>query len=142
MYRIGGFVMGCLCVDGESVSIDEEAVEELIQTIREDDPSYSITFHKAFDLVTNPMESLKFLHSKGINRVLTSLCFAQKDLKGKVVDAIRSGGETLCNFLECAKSAQITLLLGGGVREHNAQEIVFFFQDKEIPFELHSSTSF
>ena len=60
-----GVVFGMLQPDG---SINREQTTKLVTLAR----PLSVTFHKAFDLTTNPLDALEFLIALGIERVLTS----------------------------------------------------------------------
>lgn len=60
-----GFVFGCLNNDRE---IDKEACEKLIKAAE----PLPCTFHRAFDVVKNPEESLKTIIDLGFARILTS----------------------------------------------------------------------
>lgn len=147
-FKIEGFVIGCIKKENGGIIIDTEILKELCETIQENNGHFNITFHKAFDLLTHPAESLDILLQFGINRILTSLCFAYTDLKGKITAALESNNSQVDQFLKHLKEINqhqtvMTLLIGGGVRECNQLSIINFMnQNAIIPFELHSSTPF
>ena len=60
-----GVVLGCLTPEN---TIDRLHLRELIQAAQ----PLSITFHKAFDQVVNPVQALETLVELGVNRILTS----------------------------------------------------------------------
>lgn len=96
-----GLVIGALQPDR---TIDESATRRLLQG---SSPA-RFTFHKAFDLVPNPTESLEVLIDLGFRRVLTS---------GGPVRAI-DGIATLARLVEAARG-RIEVVAGGAIRiEH------------------------
>lgn len=68
----------------------------------------SFTFHRAFDLVSNPVETFIGLQEMGVNTLLTS---------GQASSAI-AGISLLKNLQE--KSNTCTIMPGSGIRDHNA----------------------
>src|SRR5271155_4875436 len=62
---VPGVVTGCLTTGGE---VDEERTAELLRLAR----PMSFTFHRAFDMVQNPVGALEVLINLGVDRVLTS----------------------------------------------------------------------
>jgi copper homeostasis protein len=62
---VPGVVSGCLAAAGE---VDEERTAELLRLAR----PMSFTFHRAFDMVRDPVHALEVLISLGVDRVLTS----------------------------------------------------------------------
>ena len=109
-------------VSGEEiVSVNVEDLQKVLALIK---PSYSLTFHRAFDLVTNKKEELIRLAELGVDRILTSGGL------GKAVDHLASLKELIsvaCN--------RLTVIVAGGVRSYNAEEILEVTKAKE----LHSS---
>ena len=63
--RVDGVVFGCLTSGGE---IDMNRNRELIEAAA----GMSTTFHRAFDMCRNPMESLEKIIELGFDRILTS----------------------------------------------------------------------
>lgn len=101
-----GVVVGALSEVGE---IDGEALEEIIG----DSEPLSITFHRAFDLVAEPLRSIDTLIALGIDRVLTSGQRASAwEGRGVIADLVRLAGDS------------IVIMAGGGVTENNVEELV------------------
>ncbi|XP_040848253.1 copper homeostasis protein cutC homolog isoform X4 [Ochotona curzoniae] len=67
LYGADGLVFGALTEDGQ---IDKELCMCLIALCR----PLPVTFHRAFDMVRDPMEALQTLLTLGFERVLTSGC--------------------------------------------------------------------
>jgi len=101
-----GVVFGAMGEDGK---VDRTRTRELVR-VAEDLP---VTFHRAFDQVTNPRDGLAELVDLGVARVLTS-GGANTALEG----ASRIGA--LVNQAE----GRVGIVAGGGVRESNVQEII------------------
>lgn len=70
-------------------------------------------FHRAFDVTPDPFEALEILIEIGITRVLTS---------GQAKTALEGAG--LISELRKRADGRIEILPGGGVRAHNAREIL------------------
>lgn len=100
-----GIVFGFLHEDG---TIDIERTKKMVEVIGDKEK----VFHKAFDSCPDFDEGMQILIDCGIDRVLTS---AGKD--------IVKGAKTL-NALQKKYGSKIQILAGGGVREHNVQEIL------------------
>ncbi|KAG2392686.1 hypothetical protein C9374_011411 [Naegleria lovaniensis] len=150
-----GFVLGCIeRTQSGTIAINTFALQEIIDVIQEPCElchRFSVTFHKAFDLLSNPIESVQLLAALGVDRILTSLNFGCEDLKGKAMNSIQQfnnkNTEILKHFLQAVGNMQdaskVILLIGGDVRENNHLELVKFFEKyPQIRFELHSSTPF
>lgn len=114
---IHGYVFGAVTEKNE---LDAEKLEELI-IAAEGKPC---TFHRAFDSLTDKSAALEQLVTLGFKRVLTA---------GGDGNAIHNV-ETLA-ALNRQAAGRITLLAGGGVRSHNAAEIIA----KTGVTEIHSS---
>jgi copper homeostasis protein len=115
-----GVVFGALTASGD---VDRDAVSRVIALAR----PMSVTFHRAFDAARDPFAALDDLIGLGVDRVLTS---------GGAQDAF-AGRDRLRDLVAHARG-RITILAGGGVRAHNAREIVRASGVGEI----HSSTVF
>jgi len=115
-YGADGIVFGFLHDDG---SIHVERTKKMVATIH---PKEAI-FHKAFDSTNNLEESLKLLIDCGIHRVLTS--------GGASYPDISDGCKLLGNLIE-KYGDQIEILPGGGVREHNVQEVLSLTKTNQI----------
>lgn len=101
-----GFVIGALHADG---TIDRDATTRMLASCG-DAP---VTFHKAFDSTPDLDEALDVLIELGIDRVLTS---------GGAATAL-DGADALARLV--ARSAgRIGILAAGGIRPHNAAEVV------------------
>jgi copper homeostasis protein len=101
-----GVVLGVLRPDG---TVDRERTAQLV----EDAGPVPVTFHRAFDVSRDPMESLETLIALGVRRVLTS---------GQAATAMES--LDLLKTLVDAAGDRITVLAGGGVTPTNAAQIV------------------
>lgn len=115
-----GIVLGVLTRAGD---VDVAHLRELVALAS----PLPVTFHRAFDHALNRLEALEHLIECGVTRVLTS---------GGAADA-HKGREELRHLVERARG-RITILPGGGVRAHNAAEILSVTGATE----LHSSTVF
>ncbi len=62
---VPGVVTGCLTAGGD---VDEQRTAELLRLAR----PMSFTFHRAFDMVRDPVQSLEVLINLGVDRLLTS----------------------------------------------------------------------
>ena len=103
---IVGFVIGALTADG---TIDEAATTALLAACEE----HPVTFHKAFDLTVDQPKALETLIDLGVARVLTSGGAATVlDGQAELAALVTQAGE------------RMTILAGGGVRSHNAREIL------------------
>lgn len=105
-----GIVTGALTSEGE---VDTAAMDRFIKAARKVNPATKIIFHRAFDLVSNPLESLEQIIASGCDGILTS---------GQAASALK-GVETLKHLTEQNKG-RILILAGGGVTPENAAEII------------------
>lgn len=114
-----GIVTGILTTDG---NVDKKRCRQLL------DLAYPLegTFHRAFDRVSNPHESLKDLIELGFERILTS------GLKPKAADRI----PLLARLVEEA-NGDIIIMPGSGITEENIISIAKNTGAKEF----HSSAS-
>jgi copper homeostasis protein len=115
-----GVVYGWITPDGR---VDRAALEQLVARSR----GVPVTFHRAFEQVNDPVQELEVLIACGVTRVLTA---------GGAKDA-HAGRQVLRTLVEAARG-RIGILPGGGVRAHNAAEILTATGVSE----LHSSTVF
>jgi copper homeostasis protein len=122
--NISGFVFGCL-ENGDKITINENQTMKLIQAAR----PMSVTFHKAFDLIHDPIHALNVLKRMKVDRVLTSGC-SGLGLSGKACDHL----SMLQQLVDHAKD-DIIILAGGGVRTNNVVKIIQETRVKEV----HSS---
>ncbi|XP_041735064.1 copper homeostasis protein cutC homolog isoform X1 [Coregonus clupeaformis] len=101
-----GLVLGALTEDGR---IDAELCMELLAVSR----PLPVTFHRAFDMVHDPVVALETLVSLGFERVLTSGC-----------DCSALEGLPLIKRLVEQAKGRITIMPGGGITERNLQRIL------------------
>ncbi len=111
-----GVVIGLLKPDG---TIDAERTRELITRAR----PLSVTFHRAFDMASDPFAALETLIGLGIDRVLTSGQDASV-LEGLplIAELIRRAGK------------RIIVMPGGGITKRNVDRIVAGAKPREIHF--------
>ncbi len=103
---VAGVVIGALNSEG---TIDERVTGALVRAAR----PMAVTFHRAFDLAADPIESMEALSRLGIERVLTS---GQANTALQGIPVIRSLVERF--------RGRVTVLAGGGIGEGNAAQIV------------------
>lgn len=72
-----------------------------------------VTFHRAFDVASDRAQALEMLIDIGVSRVLTS----------GGADTALEGVDTIARLVEQA-NGRIIIVAGGGIREHNASEII------------------
>lgn len=101
-----GFVIGALTQDGR---VDVPTMERLLLATG----LAPVTFHRAFDSVTDQEESLEDIIELGIDKVLTS---------GGHETALEGIG-SLANLVEQAET-RISVLAAGSIRAHNVAQIV------------------
>lgn len=101
-----GIVTGVLRPD---FTIDTGRMRQLVDAAGD----LPVTFHRAFDLTTDPDAALDRLIGAGVRRVLTS---------GRAASAL-DGADTIARLVGRA-AGRITVVAGGGVRADNVLEIV------------------
>ncbi|XP_034753785.1 copper homeostasis protein cutC homolog isoform X2 [Etheostoma cragini] len=101
-----GLVLGALTEDGQ---VDTELCMELLAAAR----PLPITFHRAFDMVNDPVVALETLISLGFQRLLTSGC----------ENSALEGLPLIKRLIEQAKG-RIAIMPGGGITERNLQRIL------------------
>jgi copper homeostasis protein len=107
-YNIEGFAFGCL---DENRNIDKEKNKTIISTIHK--YHKDAIFHRAFDCVKDPYETMKILIDLGVKRVLTS------GLKPKAAE-----GANLLSELQHMYGDKIEILAGGGVNASNCSYLI------------------
>lgn len=113
-----GIVSGALNKDN---TIDIERTKELLELSR----PLQFTFHRAFDCVKDPKNSLEQLIALGVDRVLTS-----------GLEKSAEKGLNLLKQLQEQANGRITILAGSGINSKNAKLF------KEAGFnEIHASAS-
>jgi copper homeostasis protein len=103
---VNGVVIGALKSDG---SIDEETVRSLV----EEAEGLSITFHRAFDVCTEPLKALEQIIAFGCHRLLSS---------GQAPTA-EQGIPLLKELVERA-GERLIIMPGAGVNAQNARRIL------------------
>lgn len=114
-----GIAFGCLDENG---NIHMEQTKDIIDVIKK--YQGEVVFHRAFDCVKDPFESMEKLISMGVDRVLTS------GLKAKAME-----GMEMIAKLQKAYGEKIEILAGSGINASNALEIM----DKTGIHQIHSS---
>lgn len=117
---VAGAVFGVLKPDS---TLDVRRTRELVERAR----PMSVTFHRAFDETPDKLAALEQLIELGVERVLTS---------GGASNAF--DGRAVIRQLVAEAGERIVILPGGGVRAHNAAQLVAETGVRE----LHSSTPF
>ena len=114
-----GIAFGCLDAEG---NIDVEQTRQIIEIIR----NYhgEVVFHRAFDCVADPYQSIEILIDLGVDRILTS------GLKAKAMQV-----KDLIRDLQKKYGDRIELLAGSGMNASNAKEMM----DDTGIFQVHSS---
>ncbi|GAB5522957.1 MAG: copper homeostasis protein CutC [Roseivirga sp.] len=101
-----GVVIGALTKENK---IDLDAMKTLIAAAS----GMKVTFHRAFDELTDYKEGLEQLKSMGVNRILTS---------GLSSNAV-AGAKTLFNLVKLA-GKELVIMPGGGVRPDNINRLL------------------
>ncbi|NWJ03410.1 CUTC protein, partial [Crypturellus undulatus] len=104
LHGADGLVLGALTEDGR---VDTELCTALLAVCR----PLPVTFHRAFDMVHDPLVALETLISLGFERVLTSGCDS-------------SALEGLSLIKRLAEQVGRFFLPGGGITERNLQRIL------------------
>lgn len=114
-----GIAFGCL---DEKGNIDEAQTQAIIDIVKKYDGE--VVFHRAFDCVSDPYQSIEKLIEMGVDRILTS------GLKAKAM----AGIDLIAN-LQKKYGDKIELLAGSGMNASNAKEMM----DKTGISQVHSS---
>jgi len=109
-----GVVIGILRPDG---TIDAERTKALADLAR----PLSVTFHRAFDMASDPHQAMEILIGLGIDRILTS---------GQEISALE-GLELICELVRRAGN-RIIIMPGGGITERNFAQILERSRAREI----------
>lgn len=110
---VDGVVIGLLTVDGE---IDKERTVVLAELAS----PMNVTFHRAFDLCSDPYRGLEDIISTGADRLLTS------GQKNKAID-----GQDLIDDLVKTAGQRIIIMPGSGIDETNISELAAKTRAKE-----------
>lgn len=103
---VDGVVMGALRPDG---TVDQELMKLLVEAAH----PLGITFHRAFDVTSDPYRTMDFLVDLGIERILTSGLEANVD-----------AGMGMLKKLVAYAKGRIEIMAGGGVRPSNVAELI------------------
>jgi copper homeostasis protein len=109
-----GVVFGILKSDN---AVDVERTCVLVELAR----PMSITFHRAFDIVTDPLQSLEDIIQLGIDRILTS---------GQAATTME--GIDLISRLVQKANGRIIIMPASGINQHNIRTIIEHTGVKEI----------
>lgn len=107
-----GVVLGVL---DHTLALQRRASARLINRARKQ--RLSVTFHRAFDAINNPLESMRTLVDMGVSRVLTSGTPWESRLGA--VDGLNLLGKLLA-----ITNGYAELVVGGGVTTENARTII------------------
>lgn len=100
-----GIVLGSLRADG---SVNTEQCQRLIEKAK----GLPITFHRAFDVVSEPLKSLEVLKGMGVQRILTS---GQANVAAEGSDMLRKLNE--------AAGQDLRIMAASGVSETNVRQL-------------------
>jgi copper homeostasis protein len=120
---VPGVVSGCLTAAGE---VDEERTAELLRLAK----PMSFTFHRAFDMVRDPVHSLEVLISLGVDRLLTS---GQRGTALEGLACLKQLGQ--------AARGRITVMPCGSIRAGNVGQVCRKTGLWELHFAAHKTES-
>ncbi|MCC6511108.1 MAG: copper homeostasis protein CutC [Pirellulaceae bacterium] len=106
--NVSAIAVGALTPSGH---LDNALLTAIAEMTR---PNVQLVMHRAFDLVVDPMAALEQLITLGFQRVLTS---------GGATGNACSNANAIKRLIQQA-AGRITILPGGGVNVHNAQQII------------------
>ena len=104
--RAKGIVTGLLKTDG---TIDINRTAELVRLAR----PMQVTFHRAFDMTRDPLQTMEDIISLGIDRILTS---------GQANTALE-GADLIAALIRRA-AGRIIIMPGGGINEDNVANLI------------------
>jgi len=111
---VKGVVLGVLKKDG---NVDLERTRQLVNAAT----PMSVTFHRAFDMVNDPLQAIEDIISTGCHRILTS------GLSNKAWD----GRDMIANLISAA-NGRIIIMAGSGINSENADKLVRYTGVTEI----------
>ncbi|MBP5517573.1 MAG: copper homeostasis protein CutC [Bacteroidales bacterium] len=117
---VNGFVFGCLTPENE---VDIPAMKKLMEAVS----GKPVTFHRAFDEVSNPEKALEEIIDLGCSHLLTS---------GNCEDAF-TGRFNIAKLVEQA-AGRITVIAGKGIRPQNLRQTAL---DSKAP-QFHGTSLF
>jgi copper homeostasis protein len=115
-YGASGIVVGLLLPDG---SVDGQRTEELVVLAKKS--GLGVTFHRAFDMSSDPYESLERVIKTGCERILTS---------GGENRAVE--GKELIRGLVSAAAGRISIMAGSGVNPANVVDLINYTGISEV----------
>ena len=107
-HRLEGIVIGANLPSGD---LDERALSRLVSVAK--NTGLSVTLHRAFDLVSAPLDALAFALELGIDAILTS---------GGAVTAAK--GVANIKALVRAANERVEILAGSGISASNVADLV------------------
>ena len=111
---IRGVVTGILSPGG---GVDRAAMRQVMGEVGE----LEVTFHRAFDMVEDPVKALEHLIELGVSRILTS---------GHEANAF-DGRNLIAELVEQSRN-RISIMAGAGINKHNVREIVSHTGIREV----------
>jgi copper homeostasis protein len=115
-YGAAGIVIGLLLPDG---SVDERRTGELVCIAKS--LGLGVTFHRAFDMSSNPRKALETIITAGCERILTS------GGENKAID-----GKELIKELVTAAAGRISIMAGSGVNPQNVRDLIEYTGITEV----------
>jgi copper homeostasis protein len=119
-HRAEGVVLGVLNEDG---TVDMKRTAELVDLAG----PMQVTFHRAFDMTSDPFKAMEDIISLGIKRILTS---------GQAATALE--GAQLIQQLNNRTNNSLSIMPGGGNTEDNVRRIIELTGAREIHASLRS----
>ena len=120
---VPGVVTGCLTAGGE---VDEQRTAELLRLAR----PMSFTFHRAFDMVRDPVQALEGLIKLGVDRLLTS------GQRGTAVEGLAN-----LKHLGLVANGRIIVMPCGSIRAANVGQVCRETGLWELHFAAHKTES-
>ena len=109
---VDGVVIGCLTAEGEVAMEANRRLVECAKGSGTDTKPMLVTFHRAFDRTSHPLQALEDIIALGCDRILTS---------GQQPKAVE--GIDLLAKLQAQAAGRIQILAGCGVNEQNIRTI-------------------
>lgn len=103
-----GIAFGCLDEYGNVNAVQTKEIIDIIKSFGKE-----VVFHRAFDCVKDPYETIELLIKLGVDRILTS------GLQAKAMDGIE-----LIKDLQTKYGERIELLAGSGMNASNAKQMM------------------
>ncbi len=119
--EVDGVVFGALNKAGK---VDVPVCKELLDSCG----SLQVTFHRAFDMCSDPFDAFESIKKMGFERLLTS---------GQAANVQK--GAALIKKLVQRQEGQITVMPGGGLDGHNIDEILAYTGVAECHFSMRKT---